>query len=170
MEDNEIKNNEEMENNLRNEELEKDIEKEWADALHFDKWPPDPNEPQTPPRIPEEAMVKQPVAPEPQHAPEPYQPQTPNLQFANDYTAQTEQPAMPSTYLVWSVLATILCCFIPGIVAIVYSTKVSSRYFARDYEGAEKASEMAQYWIIGSIVLGLVWNTIYLPLMLCTGI
>lgn len=154
-----------------------EIEKEWADALHFDKWPPDPAQSQTPPRIPEEAMDQQIHANnEPPHAPQPYIPETPQPYNEETPTAQgnvqsiAAQPEMPSTYLVWSVLATVLCCFIPGIIAIVYSTKVSSRYFARDYEGAKKASDMAQYWIIGSIVLGLILNTIYLPLMLVSGL
>lgn len=157
MDENEIKNNEEL-------------EKEWADALHFDKWPPEPVDEQCPPAMPEEAIV---------HKPEPYNgmtsaspfnggsvPPAPNPNVA--FTVE-EQPVMPSTYLVWSVLATVLCCFIPGIVAVIYSSKVTSRYYARDYEGSKKASEMAQYWIIGSIVLGLVVNTIYMPIMLCVG-
>lgn len=73
---------------------------------------------------------------------------------------------MPGTYLIWSILVTILFCFIPGIIAIVFSTSVSSRYYAGDYEGAEKASRNAQIWIIVSIVIGCVTNTLYLPLML----
>lgn len=156
MDENEIKNNEE-------------IEKEWADALHFDKWPPEPAEEQLPPAIPEEAI---PHKPEPYNGVPPTQPfnggSVPPSPVGSPALAE-ERPAMPSTYLVWSVLATVLCCFIPGIIAVVYSSKVTSRYYARDYEGAKKASDMAQYWIIGSIVLGLVINTIYMPIMLCVG-
>ncbi len=66
-------------------------------------------------------------------------------------------PPMPSTYLVWSVAVTVLCCLIPGIVAIIYSTKVSSKYNRGDYDGAAKCSEMAEWWVMISIVLGLVW-------------
>lgn len=73
---------------------------------------------------------------------------------------------MPQTYLVWSVLATVFCCLIPGIVAIIYSTMVSSKYYAKDYEGSKKASEMAQYWIIASVVLGVITAAVYLPLSL----
>ena len=71
---------------------------------------------------------------------------------------------MPSTYLVWSVICTILCCFIPGIVAIINSTKVSSKYFAGDIEGAKRASRNAEIWIIISFVLGVITNTLYIPL------
>lgn len=164
---------ESREEDMRNDGQES-LEKEWADALHFDKWPPDPEEQPVPPSIPPEALSQSSV-PEPPAMPESSQPVAPapfggNNGLPDGLANPTEsQPAMPSTYLVWSVIATVLCCMVPGIVAIVYSTKVSSRYFARDYEGSKKASEMAQYWIIGSIVLGLVLNTIYFPLMLVSG-
>lgn len=133
--------------------------KEWADELHLDSWPPvapEPEQPVTPPPFSAEKAEEQKPAP-----------------FINPKFTQPMQPEnmeapepMPSTYLVWSVLATVLCCIVPGIIAILYSTKVTSRYYAKDYEGAKKASEYAQYWIIGSIVIGLVVQTVYLPLML----
>ncbi len=66
-------------------------------------------------------------------------------------------PPMPPTYLVWSILATVLCCLIPGIVAIIYSTRISSAYFSGDYERAWRYSEMAEWWIMITIVVGLVW-------------
>lgn len=66
-------------------------------------------------------------------------------------------PPMPPTYLVWSILATVLCCLIPGIVAIIYSTRISSAYFSGDYERAKRYSEMAEWWIMITIVAGLVW-------------
>lgn len=76
-----------------------------------------------------------------------------------------EEP-MPATYLVWSVLCTVLCCFIPGIVAIIFSSQVSSRYLAGDVEGAKRASRNAEIWIIVSFVLGVLSATLYLPFML----
>lgn len=71
---------------------------------------------------------------------------------------------MPDSYLLWSILSVIFCCLIPGIVAIVYSAQVSSKYYAKDYEGSKKASERAQLWIIISIVFGVVSAALYLPL------
>lgn len=71
---------------------------------------------------------------------------------------------MPPTWLVWSVVCTILCCFIPGIVAIIQSARVSSKYYAGDVEGAKRASRNAEIWIIISFVLGVISNTLYLPL------
>lgn len=63
----------------------------------------------------------------------------------------------PPTYIWWSVAALILCCTIPAIVALVMGSKVSSRYICGDYEGAKKASESAELWLIIAIVSGLVW-------------
>lgn len=87
-------------------------------------------------------------------------------QAANDPIAR--QP-MPPTYLVWSVVMTILCCMIPGIVAIIYSAQVSSKFYQGDMEGARRASERAQIWIIVSFVLGVLCNTLYIPLMIAGG-
>ncbi len=82
---------------------------------------------------------------------------------------QAMQPPMPKSYLLWAVLSTALCCMIPGIVAIFYSAKVSSKYYAGDYAGAERASHNAEIWIIVSFVLGVLSNTLYLPLLIAGG-
>lgn len=73
---------------------------------------------------------------------------------------------MPPTYLVWSIVCTLLCCMVPGIIAIIFSSQVSSRYFAGDHEGAERASKRAEIWIIVSFVLGVISATLYFPLMM----
>lgn len=65
-------------------------------------------------------------------------------------------PAKPTSYVGWSIAAIICCCMIPAIVALVFGMKVGSRYDNGDYAGAEKASEMAEIWLIISIVAGLV--------------
>ena len=75
-----------------------------------------------------------------------------------------QRPPMPKTYMVWAIISTICCCLISGIVAIFFAANVSTKYYQRDFAGAEKASEQAQIWIIVSIVLGVVTNTVYLPL------
>ncbi len=69
---------------------------------------------------------------------------------------QEPMPPCPPTYIVWSILATICCCLIGGIIAIIYSSQVTARYNVGDYAGAVKASERAQIWLIVSIVLGLL--------------
>ena len=73
------------------------------------------------------------------------------------------RPPMPPTYLVWSILVTIFLCRIAGIVAIVYSIQVSSRYYAGNYEGAAYASRQARWWVripayiyLGLLLVGLI--------------
>ena len=85
------------------------------------------------------------------------QPQTPNGQV------------MPPNYLVWSILVTLLCCLPGGIVAIVYSTQVSSRFLQGDYEGATASSRNARKWAIISAVAGAVIGIIYAIIIAVTG-
>lgn len=75
-------------------------------------------------------------------------------------------PPQPPTYIGWSVAALILCCMIPAIVALIMGSKVSSRYCCGDYDGAQRASESAEIWLIISIVAGLVWLPFSLVLQL----
>lgn len=90
------------------------------------------------------------------------------------YAAPSHTPAntgenaegMPPTNLIWAVLVTILCCTIPGIVAIVMSSKVTSRYQAGDIEGARRASKATEWWVIISFILGILSATLYMPLSL----
>jgi hypothetical protein len=71
-------------------------------------------------------------------------------------------PAKPNNYLVYSILVTLLCCLPLGIVAIIYSTQVDSKYAKGDYAGAAAAAKQAALfcWIslgIG-IVAGVLWG------------
>ncbi len=65
-------------------------------------------------------------------------------------------PPQPATYLVWNIIATLVCCLPSGIVGIVMSTKVSSLYERGMYSEARRMSERASLWLIISIVLGLI--------------
>lgn len=63
---------------------------------------------------------------------------------------------MPPTYLAWAIVAMLFCCLITGIITLVYSFRVSSRYAMGDYEGARRASNLAETWLIITIVCGLI--------------
>ncbi len=130
----------------------KSVDEEWAETLKIDY---DPSRLRmTPPPVPGAAA------------------QHPAQTYGNNYKAHEHaiaaapQEPMPPTYLIWSVLSTVFCCFIPGIVAIIFSSQVSSRYYAGDTEGAKRASDRAQIWIIVSFVLGILSATLYLPIMM----
>lgn len=85
------------------------------------------------------------------------QPQTPNGQV------------MPPNYLVWSILVTLLCCLPGGIVAIVYSTQVSSRFLQGDYEGANASSRNARKWAIISAIAAAAILAIYAIVIAISG-
>lgn len=65
-------------------------------------------------------------------------------------------PPCPDTYFAWAIVLMLMCCLPAGIVAVIYSSSVESRYSRGDYEGALKASNNAKIWCIVSIVLGLI--------------
>lgn len=130
----------------------KSVDDAWAETLGIpNNVPPIPQEPINP------ISQNSPIRPTgPTYPTSPIGPTT--------LTLQAEQ--MPPTFLVWSVIMTILCCTIPGIVAIIFSAKVSSKFYQGDIEGARRASRNAEIWIIISFVLGILSATLYLPLSL----
>lgn len=106
-------------------------------------------EPQASPQQQAPYAGYQPYAP--YNAPQPQQPQ---------YVWQPGAPAQPEcppTYLVWSIIVTVLCCLVGGVAAIICSTQVKSAYNRGDLKKARKMSEWAQWCIILSIVLGILW-------------
>lgn len=137
-------------------------ESEWAEALKIRFTPP--KVPVTPP---EESVVPPQVPENEKHQEfQPFrQPEYEREKTTRDQRSFHDEP-MPSTWLIWSVLATVFCCFIPGIIAIIFSSQVSSRYYNGDYEGARRASRNAEIWIIVSVVLGVMAATLYLPFMM----
>lgn len=75
-------------------------------------------------------------------------------------------PPCPPTNLVWSILATVLCCQVLGIIAIVFSAQVTSKYNTGDYTTAKKYSEWSAWLVIASIVLSILWSSFALPFMI----
>ena len=106
-------------------------------------------------------------APQYDSAPQ-YHSSAPQYNSATPQGAPEQRPPMPPNYLAWSIAVTLLCCLVGGIVAIVYSTQVSSRYLMGDYEGAEDSSRKARTWIIVSACLGFVFSIAYAVLLIAT--
>ena len=69
--------------------------------------------------------------------------------------------AVPN-YMVWSILSTLFCCLIGGIVAIVYSSKVNTKLAQGDIEGAKAASKAAKGWNIANLVVGFVLPLLFI--------
>lgn len=80
------------------------------------------------------------------------------------HRTQNVQP--PKTWLVESILATLFCCLPFGIVGIVNASKVESRFYAGDIDGAYKASEEAGKWSKLSIGVGIAIGVLYMLFML----
>ncbi|MDR0973188.1 MAG: CD225/dispanin family protein [Prevotellaceae bacterium] len=87
----------------------------------------------------------------------------------------TEKPATaasqpPKSYLAWSILTTIFCCLPFGIVGIVNASRVESRFYAGDMEGAQRASDNARRWTWIAFAVGLGWMFIYMLIYIVWGV
>lgn len=76
-------------------------------------------------------------------------------------------PTKPNNYLIWSILLTLLCGSVPGMVGIALGITCNQRYAKGDYRGAELASSMARNCILVSVVLAVILLGVLL-LMLTT--
>lgn len=75
--------------------------------------------------------------------------------------AETTQrpPRKPSTYMVWNILLTVLCCSPFALAGIVTGAVSNSRYNSGDYNGARRMSHVTEWLLIISVV----WMIIGLP-------
>lgn len=62
----------------------------------------------------------------------------------------------PQNYLALSIVTTLFCCQIFGIIALIYAAQVNSKFIAGDYAGAQSASNNAKIWSFISIGIGLL--------------
>lgn len=62
----------------------------------------------------------------------------------------------PKTWLVESILVTIFCCQILGIISIIYAADVESKFYRGDIVGAENASRTAKTLVIASVAFGII--------------
>ena len=58
----------------------------------------------------------------------------------------------PDNKLVWSILVTLFCCLPFGIVAIIKSAEVNSKWSAGDVAGANQSAADAGKWIKWSVI------------------
>lgn len=112
-------------------------------------------------RVPELNSLLSSIPPEPQDSEEPpappsgsnnYQqtnrPPQSGAPFVNQSFSQQQCGNMtrPDNYMVWSILATVLCCLPLGIVSIVYSGKVNDYWEQGRSVEAKEASDKAKMW------------------------
>ncbi|SFC03908.1 CD225/dispanin family protein [Kaistella jeonii] len=75
----------------------------------------------------------------------------------------------PKTWLVESILVTIFCCQILGIISIIYSAGVESKFYRGDIVGAESSSRTAKTLVIVSAAFG-VLTVIAVAIMAALGV
>jgi predicted secreted protein len=77
------------------------------------------------------------------------------------YGAQGATGMPPPNYLVWAILTTIFCCLPLGVVSIVFSTQVNSKWALGDVAGAQEASVKARKFAIWSAVTSAIIIVLY---------
>ncbi|GAA5052584.1 putative membrane protein [Thermocatellispora tengchongensis] len=70
----------------------------------------------------------------------------------------------PDNHLVPAILTTLFCCLPFGIVSIVKSSQVNSKWAAGDYQGAIAASDEAKTWWKRALIVGLIVNVLAIVL------
>jgi hypothetical protein len=100
----------------------------------------------------------------PPSPPNPFQTgQSPSNPTNNPYN--DTQNMIPKTWLVESILVTVLCCLPFGIAGIINAAKVESRYYAGDLEGAQRASDEAKKWTKIGFIISIAMYAVYILLM-----
>lgn len=125
------------------------------------------------------AATSAPVPPQPTSQPQPQpQPQWNRTTTTSSYYNPLPNnapnhapiPPCPPTNLVWAIIVTLMCCLVFGVIAIVFSAKVRSSYYAGDYDKAMKYSEYSEWMCKLGIVFGIVWSTLYMSIIPLFGI
>uniref|UniRef100_A0AAY4DV65 Uncharacterized protein n=2 Tax=Denticeps clupeoides TaxID=299321 RepID=A0AAY4DV65_9TELE len=106
-----------------------------------------------------------------------YQPQfmpspsySPYAIYMNSPPLGEEQPPVPKDYLVESLLVTIFCCLMSGLIAVMYSYETRAALSRGDIREAERASQKARFLVMFSLMFGVFvcmgW-IIYAVIALC---
>lgn len=82
--------------------------------------------------------------------------------FQNSTPPIADEQQKPKTWLVESILCTVFCCQIFGIIAIVMSALAESTWGRKDYAEAKNKSKQARTWVLVSFITGLVGVFFYI--------
>ena len=96
------------------------------------------------------------------------QPVTPPVHPVNYGTSEPQQQPMPKTWLIESILATVLPFFLCssifsllGVIGIVHASKVESLFNRGDYAGSLEASNQAGKWTKIAMWIGIAWVALW---------
>jgi type IV secretory pathway VirB10-like protein len=128
-----------------------------------------PSQPCPPPAPP----VPQPQTPQAQPQPQPqpqYQQPQPQYQQPTQSVDEQSYEMPPKSWLVESILVTILCCLPFGIIGIIKSASINGLWQQGRYDDARKASQQAKTWTIVGAIIGLVVQVAYIVVFITMGI
>ncbi|XP_074066990.1 proline rich transmembrane protein 1B [Macrotis lagotis] len=77
----------------------------------------------------------------------------------NNMSAAMDRRSLPKDYMVESVLVTLFCCLITGVIAIVYSHETRAALSRGDLAQAEQASKKARSLVLFSLLFGVFVST-----------
>jgi hypothetical protein len=77
------------------------------------------------------------------------------------YPPQPPAGQAPNNYLVWSILVTLFCFPITGIVAIVKASQVNGMWAQGLYAEAQAAADSAKKWVRWSVIIWVVGVIVY---------
>ncbi len=77
---------------------------------------------------------------------------------------------VPAHHLVGSILVTLFCCQVTGIVAIVFAALTMGKTSSGDYAGARKYSKQASIWMWVSFGVGAAWMVVVGAIMIVSMI
>lgn len=75
----------------------------------------------------------------------------------------------PKTWLLESILVTLFCCLPFGIVGIINASRVESKFYSGDFQGAQQASGEAGKWTKIGFWIGIAGIVLYIIFLLIFG-
>lgn len=94
------------------------------------------------------------------------QPRQPVSETQASKKAELNLTPPPDNYLVWAILSTVLCCMPIGIVSIVKSSQVNTKWLIGDHEGALKDAKAARNWALWSAISWAIMIVLYFAFIL----
>ena len=126
------------------------------------------------PQYPQAPMPGYPQAPMPGYpqAPQPVveQPKREKRVKGNEPEPKRPDFMKPSSGLVLAIITTIMCCLPMGLMGILRASKVDRLWAAGCYKEAERYASSAKRWTIAGIVIGFVFEAIYIGFYLLASI
>ncbi|XP_029618367.1 proline rich transmembrane protein 1B [Salmo trutta] len=131
-------------------------------------YPPQPPHYPGPPVIACQPGPNQPAFYQAQFMPSPSYP--PYTIYMSSPPLGDERPPLPKDYMVESLLVTIFCCLMSGLIALLYSYETRAALARGDMREAERASQKARLLVLFSLMFGVfvcVGWIIYVVISLC---